>query len=86
MTETLQRASEAFIAALQEARTVTNRDQLGEVVELLSHARELLDIVDEELAALPSVDSHIVADAALVAKAMRDRLAALEATLIRPRH
>jgi hypothetical protein len=82
MTETLQRASEAFIAALEEARTMTNRDQLGEVVELLRHARELLDIVDEELAKLASVDSPVVADAALVARAMRERLAALETTLI----
>jgi hypothetical protein len=67
------------MAALEEVRTLADRDRLSDVADLLQHARELLDIVDEELTALD--DTPTVAQATIVAKAMRERLRALEGTL-----
>jgi hypothetical protein len=48
---TLANAWDAFLRAIEEARTLQERggNQFA-IAELVRHARELLDIVDEELA------------------------------------
>lgn len=76
---TIERAMESFLAAIEEARELTAQNRMAEVADLMRHARELLDIVHEELDALAE---SATAEAKMVARVMRERLAALEAALV----
>jgi hypothetical protein len=73
---TIERAWAAFMAAIDEARGLHESGaNPTEFAELLRHARELLDILEEEAAAQSIA---IPADAHAVLDQLRSRLAVLE--------
>jgi hypothetical protein len=73
--EDIARTSAAFMAAMREARDLTAAGAFGpELNEILIHARELLDIIDEHMLEL---DKAQYADAFALVGKMRSSLDAL---------
>ena len=73
---TVANAWVAFIHALEDARDLQHRGaDAYAIADLLRHARELLDIIDEEIA---DGTPQTVADARAVLAQLRGRLESLE--------
>ena len=78
---TIESAWTAFTTAIAEARELHQRGSDAEVAELLRHARELLDIIEAELA------EHVIeipGAAGAVLTQLRGRLRSLERDVSTP--
>jgi hypothetical protein len=74
----------AFIRALAEARDLHHRGaDAHTITDLLRHARELLDIIDDEIA---DGTPQTVADARAVLAQLRGRLESLQQDVMPTRH
>jgi hypothetical protein len=81
---TVANAWAAFILALEEARDLHHRGaDAHTIADLLQHARELLDIIDDEIA---DGTPQTVADARAVLAQLRGRLESLEQDVMPIRH
>jgi hypothetical protein len=81
---TVSNAWVAFIYALEEARDVQHRGtDAHTITDRLRHARELLDIIDDEIA---DGTPRTVADARAVLAQLRGRLESLEHDIMPVRH
>jgi hypothetical protein len=76
---TVAAAWDAFLAAIAEAVELHgNNGAAAAVADLLQHAREMLDVIDEESAA----GSALPEAARRLLESMRERLASLERALV----
>jgi hypothetical protein len=81
---TIARAWDAFIQALDEAQQLRAKNaDVGRIFDLVRHARELLDIIEQELA-LESVD--LPGDARVGLAQLRQRVQSLEQDVVPARH
>ncbi len=81
---TVADAWDAFMRALAETSELHRRGaDARTIADLLRHARELLDIIDEEIA---DGTPQTVADARAVLAQLRGRLASLEQDVMPIRH
>jgi hypothetical protein len=81
---TIEMAWDAFTRAIEEAREVHARgDDPIDLANLIRHARELLDIIEEEIAANPIA---IPGAAGAVLAHLRGRLEALERDVMPAKH
>jgi hypothetical protein len=81
---TVSNAWVAFIRALEEARDLQHCGaDAHTITDLLRHARELLDIIDDEIA---DGTPQTVADARAVLAQLRGRLESLEQDIMPTRH
>jgi hypothetical protein len=81
---TIERAWSAFTSAINEARELNERGaRTIELAELTRHARELLDIIEVEIAEQSIAMSR---DARKILAQMRDRLESLEKDVSPTRH
>jgi BMFP domain-containing protein YqiC len=81
---TVSNAWVAFIHALEEARDLQHRGaDAHTLADLLRHARERLDIIDDEIA---DGTPQIVADARAVLAQLRGRLESLEQDVMPTMH
>jgi hypothetical protein len=82
---TVANAWVAFIRALEDARDMQHRGaDAHTIADLLRHARELLDIIDDEIA--EGTPPQTVADARAVLAQLRGRLESLEQDVMPIRH
>jgi hypothetical protein len=81
---TIEAASAAFLQAIAEARDLNRSGaDLNAIAELLRHARELLDIIEEEIA---DGTGATVRDARAVLAQLRERLESLERDVMPTTH
>ena len=81
---TVEAASAAFIQAIAEAHDLNRRGaDLSTIAELLRHAQELLDIIEEEIA---DGTSATVRDARAVLAELGGRLESLERDVLPTKH
>ena len=81
---TVSNAWVAFIHALEETRDLQHRGtDAHTIADLLRHARDLLDIIDDEIA---DGTPQTVADARAVLAQLRGRLESLEHDVMPIRH
>jgi hypothetical protein len=81
---TVADAWDAFMRALAEAQDLHHRGaEAHTIADLLRHARELLDIIDEEIA---DGTPQTTADARAVLAQLRGRLESLEQDVMPIRH
>lgn len=81
---TIERAWTAFMVAIDEARDLHERGaDADELAMLLRHARELLDIIEDEIVTQPIA---IPGAAGAVLTQLRGRLHALERDVMPTRH
>jgi hypothetical protein len=82
MGSTVERAWEAFLAAIADAKELTaSGGSAGAIQDLLQHARELLDIIDDEIA-LNGLG--VPADVRSGLEHLRRQLTAVETGLVTP--
>ena len=82
---TLSRAWDAFMRAIEDARALTvSGAELDAIAELVRSARELLDIIEQEIA-IHQIDMPAGVAGAVLTQ-LRDRLESLEREVMLTRH